>query len=103
MLRKDKSVKIRHQNLQVLATKIYKVSYGLPPQIINNVFELKSVPYNMRRQDIFRSRNVYAVGHGTDSLPQVIKNSKSLSVFKTKIELYMKIPNFSPRNLCVQL
>ena len=43
LLWKDKSVKI-HKNLQVLATEIYKVKHGLSPQIIKNVFELKSVP-----------------------------------------------------------
>ena len=48
LLRKDKPVKIYQKNLQVLATKIYKIKPGLSPQIINNVFELKSVPYNIR-------------------------------------------------------
>ena len=76
-----------------LATEICKVKHRLSPQIINNVFELKSVPYYMRRQDLFLSRNVHSVHHGTDSLtylgskiwaivPQVIKNSESLSVFE---------------------
>ena len=37
---KDKSVKMHHINLQVLATEIYKIKHGLSPQIINNVFEL---------------------------------------------------------------
>ena len=37
LLRKDKSVKIHQKNLQVLATKIYKVKHGLSPQIINDV------------------------------------------------------------------
>ena len=84
---------------------------------------------------LFRSRNVHSVRYSTDSLtylgpkiwnivPQVIKNSDLLSVFKTKTKqwllincycrlrrpylqcclccLYIKIPNFSPSNLCVQ-
>ena len=49
LLRKDKSVKIHHKNLQVIATEIYKAIHGLSPQIINNAFEFKCVPYNMRK------------------------------------------------------
>ena len=45
---------ISHKDMQVLATEIYKVKHELSPQIINNVFELKSVPYDMRRQNLFR-------------------------------------------------
>ena len=40
LLRKDKSVKIHHKNLQVLATKICKTKHRLSPQITKNVFEL---------------------------------------------------------------
>ena len=63
LLRKYKSVKIHHRNLQVLATEIYNVQHGLSPQIMNSVFNLKIVPYNMRRQDLFRPRNVHSVHH----------------------------------------
>ena len=95
LLRKDKSVKT-HKNLQVLATEFYKFKRRLSPQIIINVFEFKSVPYNMRRQDLSRSRNVHYMRHGTYSLtylgpkiwdivPQVIKNSELLSNLKSTI------------------
>ena len=50
LLRKDKSVKIHYKNLQVLATEMHKVKHGLSSQIIDTVFELKSMPHNMRRQ-----------------------------------------------------
>ena len=63
LLRKYKSVKIHHRHLQVLATEIYNVQHGLSPQIMNSVFNLKIVPYNMRRQDLFRTRNVHSVHH----------------------------------------
>ena len=91
LFRKDKSVKIHHKNFQVLATKVYKVKHGLSHKIINNVFELKSASYNMRRQNLFRSRSVHSVRYGTDSLtylgakiwdivPQVIKNMHYLNL-----------------------
>ena len=102
MLRKDKSVKTHHKNLRVLTTKMWKVKHGLSYQIINNVFEPKSVPYNMRRQNLFRSRNVHSVRHDTNSLTclgprisyivsKVIKNSKLLYVFKTKIKHWVTV------------
>ena len=100
--------KISHKNLHVLATEICKFKHELSPQIINNVFELNSV-LDMRRQDLFRPRNVHSVRHGTDSLtylgpkiwdivPQVIKNRKLLSVFKTKIKQW--VPINCPCTLC---
>ena len=100
--------KISHKNLHVLATEICKFKHELSPQIINNVFELNIV-LDMRRQDLFRPRNVHSVRHGTDSLtylgpkiwdivPQVIKNRKLLSVFKTKIKQW--VPINCPCTLC---
>ena len=97
LLQKYESEKIHYKNLQVLATEIYKVKQGLLPQIMHNIFELKNVPYNIKRKDLFPSRNVHSVRLGTDNLtylgqkiwdivPLVIKNSESLSVFKTKIK-----------------
>ena len=97
LLREYESEKIHHKNLQVLATEIYKVKQGLSSQIMHNVCEFKNVPYKMKRQYLFPSRNVHSVRHGTDNLtylgpkiwnivPLVIKNSESLSVFKIKIK-----------------
>ena len=109
-LRKDKSVKTHHKNWRVLATKIWKVKHRLSHQIINNVFELKSVVYNMRRQNLFRSRNIHSVRLDTDSLtylgpriwnsvPQVIKNNESIYVVKSKTK--QLIPISSPSRLCM--
>ena len=88
LFRKDKSAKMHYKNLQVLATEICKVTHGLSSRIINNVFELKSVSYNMRRQDLFGSRRYFNPSGPKiwDIVPQVIKNSEFLSVFKTKIK-----------------
>ena len=99
---KDKSVKIHHKNVQVLASEVYpvdtgrklnvhktfggrpgrllnvlctfnlrpvstghKVKHELSPQIMNNVFELNSVPCNLKREDLFQSRNVPFMRHDT--------------------------------------
>ena len=52
MLKKDKLVKT-YKNLRLYATKVLKVKYGLSHQITNNVFEIKCVLYNMRKQNLF--------------------------------------------------
>ena len=93
LFRKDKSAKMHYKNLQVFATEICKVTHGLSSRIINNVFELKSVSYNMRRQDLFGSRRYFNPSGPKiwDIVSQVIKNSEFLSVFKTKIKQWAPI------------
>ena len=41
MLLKDSSVSIHHQNLQKLAFEMFKVSRGLSPKIINELFQFR--------------------------------------------------------------
>ena len=38
LLNIDKSVTIRHRNVQVLATELYKVHPGLAPELMNDIF-----------------------------------------------------------------
>ena len=63
----------------------------------------------MRKQDLFRSQNIHSVRLDTDNLtylgpkiwnavPQVIKNSESLYVFKTKTKEW--IPVNYPSGIC---
>ena len=47
LLRKDNSVKI-HDKYIASSTEIYRVKNGLSFQIINHVFEVKSVSYHMK-------------------------------------------------------
>ena len=49
LLEKDSSFSIHHINIQTLATEIFKSLNGLSPQIMNEVFQVKSsVPYYLR-------------------------------------------------------
>ena len=41
LLEKDSSVSIHARNIQCLATQMYKVSYGLSPSLIRNIFRQK--------------------------------------------------------------
>ena len=46
LLEKDSSVSIHNRNIQCLATEMYKISNGLSPPLVNNIFRQKnSYPY----------------------------------------------------------
>ena len=93
LLIKSGSVKIHHRNLQILATEIYKVINNLSPLLMKEIFPIKDTKYNLRNENTFISRNVRSVHHGTETitflgpriwaqLPNEIKKSNSLSIFK---------------------
>ena len=106
LLEKSGSVKIHHRNLQTLPTEIYKVMHDLSPTLMNEIFQLKNSTYNLRKNT---TRNVRSVYYGTETIsylgpkiwelvPNEIKNSTSLSIFKRKIKYW--IPNDCPCRLC---
>ena len=41
LLEKDNSVSIHHRNIQTLAIEMYKVTNGLSPEIINEIFQIR--------------------------------------------------------------
>ena len=96
LLEKDSSVSIHDKNIQCLATEMYKVSNGLSPPIVSNIFTQKNChPYNLRR--LFSRPLVRSVFHGTESisylgpviwdiLPDSYKNLPNVSVFKTGLK-----------------
>ena len=93
----------------MLATEIYKTVNGLAPTIMNSIFEIKNIEYNLRNKNNFKSRRINCVRYGIDSLtylgpkiwnivPEDIKKSESLNVFKTKIKKWT--PGDCPCRLC---
>ena len=68
LLNKDNSVSIHHRNLQVLATEMFKIHWGLSPEILRETFEPETSSYNLRRNDNFEKRKVHSVYQGTESL-----------------------------------
>ena len=54
LLDKDKSVSVYHKNIQVLAREIYKTVNGLAPTIMNSIFEIKDIEYNLRNRINFK-------------------------------------------------
>ena len=94
-LTKDKSFIIHHRNIQTLAIAIYKVINNISPEIMKEIFVLKSkCMYNTR--EIFVTHNVRTEHYGKETLsylgpkicniiPNEIKSSATLTVFKQKI------------------
>ena len=97
LLNKDDSVSIHHRNLQKLVIEMYKVKNNLSHSIMNNIFEKRHNPYNLRNDCTWASSNIHTVYNGTETisfrgpktwllLPDNIKESKSLYDFKTKVK-----------------
>ena len=96
LLSKDSSYTIHHRNLQKLATEMYKIENNLSPSIMKTTFPERSIPYNLRNKNNFKSPSVHTVYYGTETIsyrgpkawelvPKEIRLSKTLGVFKTKI------------------
>ena len=97
LLKKDLSFSIYHRNIQSLAIELYKCFHGLSPSIMKNGFHFNTdIPYILRSYSKRYSRNPKADKYGTETIsylapkiwslvPNAIKSSKSLDVFKSKI------------------
>ena len=68
LLFKDKSVTFHQRNLQILATEIYKILNGLSPDIMQDIFEIKSSYYNTLYAPAFSSRNIKTVRCGLQTI-----------------------------------
>ena len=103
LLNKDNSVSIHHRNLQVLATKMFKIHRDLSPEILRETLASKTSSYNLRRNGTFEKRKVHSVYHGTellsflgpkiwDLVPMELKQSETLYSFKLKIKNWVLTP-----------
>ena len=109
LLKKDRSFSIHQRNIQSLANELYKFFHGLSPSIMKIVFHFnKNISYNLRSRNELYSRNPKTVKYETETIsclapkiwflvPNAIKSSKLLDVFKSKIRQWK--PN-CPCRLC---
>ena len=94
----DNSVTIHHRNLQALAIEIFKLKNGYAPDILQEIFELREPPYNLRdKRKHFWKKKIRTTKYGLQSIkylapkiwelvPQNIKNCESLESFKSAIK-----------------
>ena len=91
LLENDNSVSIHHRNIQTLAIEMYKVTNGLSPEIMNEIFQIREESrYNLRYTSQFTIPPIYSVYNGRESvsfmspkmwklIPPAFKQIKSLS------------------------
>ena len=69
LLEKDNSVSIHQRNLQILAIEMFKVSNGLSPVLMNDIFKLRGEQtYNLRKLSQFYRPKVNSVYNSTESV-----------------------------------
>ena len=96
LLQKDKSMTIHERNLQKLAIEMYKAKNKLSPLPVQNLFKERDNIHDLRNERCWEVPRVQTVNHGIETLryrgiktwdliPDDIKSSKSLQIFKQKI------------------
>ena len=66
---KDGSVSIHHQNLEKVAVEMFKVSVGLSPEIVNELFQFREqILYELGQRPQFQIALVHSVFSGKESL-----------------------------------
>ena len=99
LLEQSKSVPIHIRNLQLLMTEIYKTKCGLNPPFMNDIFMQRNISYSLRHGDDAQLPKVRTTSFGVESiaylgnklwqnLPQEIKQSNSLTIFKKQIRCW---------------
>ena len=67
LLENDNSVSIHHRNIQTLATEMYKVTNGLSPEIMNEIFQIREESrYNLRYTSQFTILPIHSVYNGRE-------------------------------------
>ena len=65
---KDGPVSIHHQNLQKLTVEMFKVSRGLSPEIVNELFQCREqISYELRQGSQLQIPWVHSVFGGTEN------------------------------------
>ena len=115
LLRIDKSVRVHHRNIQFLAIEMFKVKLGIAPQFMADIFTTRSIsddaiPGKLRNpSEFYNFENPRSVRYGTETLrslgpkiwnilPNDIKNSQNLMIFKNKIKPWT--PENCPCRIC---
>ena len=91
--KRDNSVTIHHRNIQSLAIELFQVKQNLSNSFLCNIFNTRSVSYNLRSQADFIHASTSQYGLNSmrcfaskvwQMIPLEIKNSVSIESFKEK-------------------
>ena len=93
---------IHIKNIEVLMAEIYTFLNDLSPPIMNDIFEKQKNYYSLRNSRSLFSKRKFTTTYGIDTisfrgsqiwqdLPQDIKNSDSLNLFKSNIKRYVTL------------
>ena len=88
---------------------MFKIKNIMAPEFLKEIFNDRTVPYNLRRTSHFSSRNIHSVYNGSESIsflgpkiwdlvPQDVKLSEPVTIFKNKIKKW--VPRGCPCRLC---
>ena len=97
LLERDKSVTIHTKNLQTLMIEIFKTQNNMNPSFMNEIFRERVNMHNLRNNNELVLPRIKTVNFGSESiryrgpqfwfsLPQDIRNTEFLSLFKSKIK-----------------
>ena len=95
LLENNNETTIHYRNIQILVTEIYKVMNGIAPPIMDSLFRVREVDYNLRNIRTLESSTKKTVKYGLETLsyrsptlwslvPPEIKSVSSLTLFKSK-------------------
>ena len=99
LLRSSGDISIHQRCINSLLTEVYKYIHGLSPEIMNEVFSTRANIYNTRQFNVFETHIPTSNRYGLNSipykanqlwnlLPENLKSSPSLTLFKNEIKLW---------------
>ena len=92
LLEIDNSLSVHYQNIQVLATELYKIVNGLSPVIVKEVFPFTvNTSYNTRNKRKFYSRSIKLVTFGSETLSHLAPKIWSLFWLKLRMQIRLSV------------
>ena len=99
ILSNGKSVTVHEKNLKIFATEMCKILNSLSPEIMKNIFKIKTNYHKTLKALIFSKRNIKTVRYGLqnmsymgprmwDLVPKEMKQVTTLNEFKAKIKIW---------------
>ena len=97
LLKRNRSVSIHHNDIQILTTEVFKVMNNACPPIMKTFFDFKENRYSIRKFQEMRQQTVRTVRYGLETalyrtpqlrslVPTDLKSAPNVIQFKSKIK-----------------